>query len=119
MYNINFQNIDWNNIEKVEYKGTTGTAFWQTVILDGLRVRIVEYSENYLADHWCQKGHIVQCLEGEFDSELENGKTVTLLKGMTYVVSDDLSSHRSTTQNGAKLLIIDGAFLKPTKLFYK
>jgi hypothetical protein len=115
MYNINFQTINWNNIDKVEYKGKTGTAIWQTVVLDSLRFRIVEYSENYFADHWCQKGHIVQCLEGEFKSELQNGETITLIKGMTYVVSDDLSSHRSTTQNGAILLIIDGAFLNPTK----
>jgi quercetin dioxygenase-like cupin family protein len=65
-----------------------------------------------LADHWCQKGHIVHCLEGEFVSELDNGEDFLLEKGMTYVVSDDLSSHRSITKNGVKLLIIDGDFLK-------
>ncbi|PWA10776.1 DHCW motif cupin fold protein [Flavobacterium laiguense] len=115
MYTIPFQTIDWNQIETTEYKGITGMAYWQTVLLDGLRIRKVVYSENYLADHWCQKGHIVQCLEGEFSSELENGETFTLTKGMTYIVSDDLSSHRSVAANKVTLLIIDGTFLKPNK----
>lgn len=113
MYSIDFNAIDWATVKKEEFKGETGTAWWQTVTLDGLRVRIVEYSGNYLADHWCQKGHVVHCLEGEFISEFEDGKSVVMKKGMTYVVSDDLSSHRSATKSGAKLLIVDGAFLKP------
>jgi hypothetical protein len=66
---IFFQNIDWERIEKTVHKGETGTAFWQTIQFDGLRVRKVTYTENYLADHWCQKGHIVHCLEGEFVSD--------------------------------------------------
>lgn len=111
MSNIPFQTINWDNIPKVEHPGTTGTSFWQTLQFPGLRVRIVEYSSGYLADHWCQKGHIVHCLEGEFVSELENGEAVTLSKGMTYIVSDNLSSHRSLSEKGVKLLIVDGAFL--------
>jgi hypothetical protein len=112
MPNINFQTIDWTNIEKTEHQGETGIAYWQTKQFEGIRVRIVEYSPNYLADHWCEKGHIVQCLEGEFVSELANGEMFTLTKGMTYIVSDELSSHRSVSANGVKLLIIDGDFLK-------
>jgi len=112
MSNIPFQTINWSTIEKVEYKGETGIAFWQTIQLGGLRIRLVEYSNGYLADHWCQKGHVVHCLEGEFISELGSGERVKLLKGETYVVSDELSSHRSVTKNGVKLLIIDGDFLK-------
>jgi hypothetical protein len=115
MYTIPFQTIDWNQIETTEHKGTTGTAYWQTVLLDSLRIRKVVYSENYLADHWCQKGHIVHCLEGEVSCELENGEIFKLTKGMTYIVSDDLSSHRSITVNQVTLLIIDGDFLKPSK----
>jgi hypothetical protein len=110
--NIPFQIIDWTTIPKVEYKGETGTAIWQTVQFPGLRIRIVEYSKGYLADHWCQKGHIVHCLEGEFISELQSGDKSIIKKGMTYVVSDDLSSHRSFSKNGVKVMIIDGDFLK-------
>ena len=110
--NILFQVIDWKFVPKTEHKGEQGTAYWQTLQFPGLRIRIVEYSQGYIADHWCQKGHIVHCLEGEFVSELENGNKHFLSKGMTYVVSDDLSSHRSTTDHGVKLLIVDGDFLK-------
>ncbi len=112
MSNIPFQTIDWTSIEKVEYKGEVGKAFWQTVQFGGLRIRLVEYSSGYLADHWCQKGHIVHCIEGEFISELSTGERIKLGKGESYVVSDNLSSHRSISEKGVKLLIIDGDFLK-------
>jgi hypothetical protein len=110
--NIPFQTIDWTTIDRVEHKGESGSAFWQTVQLPGLRIRLVEYSKGYRADHWCEKGHIVHCLEGEFVSELQQGEKFTLSKGMTYVVTDNLSSHRSTTKDGVKVMIIDGDFLK-------
>jgi hypothetical protein len=112
MTNIPFQTIDWDNIEKVPYEGETGTAYWQTIQFDGLRIRKVAYSAGYLADHWCQKGHIVHCLEGSFVSELQTGEMISLAKGDTYVVSDNLSSHRSISESGVELLIIDGDFLK-------
>ena len=108
---IPFQVIDWSKIANIEYKGEIGSAFWKTLQLDELRIRVVEYTQGYLADHWCKKGHIVHCLEGEVISEMESGETTLLKKGMTYVVSDNLSSHRSKTNKGAKLLIIDGDFL--------
>ena len=110
--NIPFQTIDWKSIPKTEYSGTTGTAYWQTMQFGDLRVRYVEYSENYKADHWCEKGHIVYCLKGEVINELKDGTQSTLSEGMSYIVSDDLSSHRSITKDGVHLLIIDGDFLK-------
>lgn len=109
---IPFQVINWEKIPKTEHPGAKGMANWQTLQLEGLRIRIVEYSKGYLADHWCQKGHIVHCLEGEFITEHQDGEKLVLTKGMTYVVSDELSSHRSVTKEGAKLMIIDGDFLK-------
>jgi len=112
MSNIPFQKIDWSQISKVEHKGETGTSFWQSLQFEGLRVRIVEYSKGYLADHWCQKGHIVHCLDGEFTTELSTGEKIKSIKGDTYVVSDELSSHRSVSEIGVKLLIVDGDFLK-------
>ena len=114
MSNIPFQSIDWTSVEKVEYPGETGMAIWQSIQFEGLRMRMVEYSNGYLADHWCQKGHIVHCLDGEFISELHTGEQIKLTKGDTYVVSDELSSHRSVSEKGVKLLIIDGDFLKRT-----
>jgi len=110
--NIPFQLTDWDNIEAKEYKGETGTAYWKTLEFEGLRIRVVEYSKNYKADHWCQKGHIIYCLEGEMDTELSDGKIVKLTKGMSYQVSDELSSHCTSSTNGVKLFIVDGDFLK-------
>jgi hypothetical protein len=109
---IPYHAIDWSLVPRTEHKGETGTSFWRTRQFGGLRIRIVEYSAGYLADHWCQKGHIVHCLEGEFVNEQENGERTTMTKGMTYAVSDGLSSHRSRAENGATLLIVDGDFLK-------
>ena len=80
MSNFEFQTIDWNLVEQSEHKGKTGIAFWKTLQLIGLRLRIVEYSKGYLADHWCQKGHLVHCIEGEFISELQNGHRIQLFR---------------------------------------
>ena len=110
--NIPFQTIDWANVPSTEHPGITGKANWRTMQFDGLRVRYVEYSENYEADHWCEKGHIVYCIKGEVINELKDGTRSLLKEGMSYIVSDDLSSHKSTTKNGVHLLIIDGDFLK-------
>lgn len=112
MSNIPFQVIDWHTVPKTEHTGESGTSFWQTLQYEGLRVRIVEYSAGYLADHWCQKGHIVHCLDGDFITELSTGEKIKLSKGNSYIVSDELSSHRSFSDHGVKLLIVDGDFLK-------
>jgi uncharacterized cupin superfamily protein len=110
--NIPFQAIDWEKIPSTQHQGETGTAYWQTLEFPGLRIRLVVYSKNYLANHWCQKGHIVHCLEGEVINELKDGSKTLLSAGMSYVVSDKLSTHRSISQTGVRLIIIDGDFLK-------
>lgn len=112
MENIPFQTVDWSEITPTEHAGTTGKAHWRTLQFDGLRVRYVEYSENYEADHWCEKGHIVYCIKGEVINRLKDGTESVLTPGMSYIVSDDLSAHKSITKNGVHLLIIDGDFLK-------
>jgi mannose-6-phosphate isomerase class I len=111
MKKISFQIIDWNVLPKSINQGETGRSISQIIEFPGLRIRIVEYSEGYLADHWCQKGHIVYCIEGEVINEQENGDQFILKQGMSYIVSDDMSSHRSRTENKVKLLIVDGDFL--------
>lgn len=108
---ILFQSTDWNAIPAVEHHGESGTAYWRTLQYEGLRIRLVEYSKGYKADHWCKAGHIVYCIEGEMTSELSDGRRFTISKGMTYQVSDNVSQHRSHTTEGVKLLIVDGQFL--------
>ncbi len=112
MDTIPFQTIDWTSITKTKHPGESGQLYSQTVQFPGLRIRMIEYGPGYLADHWCTRGHVVHCLEGEFTSELENGDQFILSKGMSYIVSDEQSVHRSRTNEGVKLLIIDGDFLK-------
>lgn len=114
MSNIPFQITDWQTITPTEHKGETGVALWRTIQYKGLRVRMVEYSPGYLADHWCPKGHILLVVEGEMVSELSDGSKQLMTAGMSYQVSDDLSSHRTYSEKGAKLFIIDGDFLKLT-----
>ena len=112
MENIPFQIIDWSTIGKTDHPGEPGISYWQTLQLGGLRIRMVQYGAGYFANHWCSKGHIVHCLEGSFESELQTGELFLLTAGMSYVVSDNMSMHRSRTENGVKLLIIDGDFLQ-------
>lgn len=109
---IPFQITDWSLITATEHPGETGTAWWRTLQLGGLRIRMVEYSANYKADHWCEKGHIIYCIEGEMTTELSNGQEFNMTQGMSYEVSDGLSSHRTRSAKGVKLFIVDGDFLR-------
>lgn len=105
--NIPFGITDWSTIPPTEHEGETGVATWRTQHFDTIRVRMVEYSPGYLANHWCKKGHILLCLEGELHTELADGRTFVLTPGTSYQVADDAEPHRSYTQVGAKLFIID------------
>jgi hypothetical protein len=107
MKDIPFGITDWEAIEKSEHKGETGTSFWKTREFGNIRVRIVEYSAGYVADHWCSKGHILLCLEGELNTETKDGRRHILKPGMSYQVADDDMPHRSFTKIGAKLFIVD------------
>ena len=107
MTHIPFGVTDWSNISVTEHSGEQGKAYWRTCMFNDIRVRLVEYSGNYLADHWCKKGHILLVLEGELDTELEDGRTFTLRAGMSYQVADQAEAHRSSTKTGAKLFIVD------------
>jgi len=107
MSGIPFGTTDWAQVERTEHKGATGAAYWRTQSFGGVRVRMVEYTPGYLADHWCVKGHILFCIEGELDTELEDGRTFTLRPGMSYQVADNAEPHRSSTSAGARLFIVD------------
>lgn len=104
---IPFQVFDLEKVLPEEHSGVTGKAFWKTVKQGNLRIRIVEYTPGYLADHWCEKGHAVFVLKGEFESQLKDGRKYSLKEGMCYLVADHTDAHRSFTQNGVKLLIVD------------
>lgn len=102
-----FETTDWTTVESTEHPGETGLARWRTIQLGDIRVRMVEYSPGYRADHWCSKGHILLCLEGELHTELADGRRFTLRPGVSYQVGDNAEAHRSSTPVGAKLFIVD------------
>jgi quercetin dioxygenase-like cupin family protein len=104
---IPFGTTDWSQLERTEHKGESGIAYWRTQTFGGIRVRMVEYSAGYVSDHWCRKGHVLLCLEGELRTELEDGRTFTLGPGMSYQVADQAEPHRSRTTVGARLFIVD------------
>jgi hypothetical protein len=107
MDDIPFGTTDWTGVERTEHKGETGWAYWRTRHFGAIRVRMVEYTPGYLADHWCVKGHILFCIEGELHTELEDGRGFVLKPGMSYQVADNAEPHRSFTAAGAKLFIVD------------
>ena len=104
---IPFGTTDWSQVPRTEHAGETGVACWRTRQFGDIRVRMVDYSAGYLADHWCVKGHILLCLEGELHTELEDGRRFTLMPGMSYQVADGAEPHRSHTAVGARLFIVD------------
>lgn len=107
MTDISFGTTDWSSVERTEHKGERGVAYWRTKNFGAVRVRMVEYTPGYLADHWCSKGHILLCLDGELHTELTDGRRFVLKPGMSYQVADDAEAHRSQTDVGAKLFIVD------------
>jgi quercetin dioxygenase-like cupin family protein len=107
MSGIPFGTTDWSTVDRTEHRGESGVAHWRTRELGGIRVRMVEYSPGYRADHWCTKGHILLCLEGELHTELADGRTFVLTPGVSYQVADGAEPHRSFTMGGAKLFIVD------------
>ncbi len=107
MSTIPFGTTDWSVIAPTEHPGETGKALWRTCQFGDIRVRMVEYTPGYLADHWCEKGHILLCLEGELLTELKNGRVAVLRPGMSYQVADGAEPHRSRSITGARLFIVD------------
>jgi quercetin dioxygenase-like cupin family protein len=104
---VPFAVVDWSRVTPTVHPGETGTAHWRTIEVGNIRVRMVEYTAGYLADHWCQRGHVLLVVEGELVTELENGETRILKAGQSYHVADGAMGHRSRTASGAKLFVVD------------
>ena len=107
MTGIPFGTTDWQSLEPSHHRGEQGAASWRTRQFGSIRVRMVDYSAGYVADHWCVKGHILLCIEGELRTELADGRTFTLTPGMSYQVADGAEPHRSSSPGGARLFIVD------------
>lgn len=105
--NLPFCLTDWATVAVTEHPGEQGMAFWRTCHFGPIRVRMVEYTAGYLANHWCSKGHVLLCLEGQLETELADGRRFSLTPGISYQVADNAEAHRSSTTSGAKLFIVD------------
>jgi hypothetical protein len=104
---VPFGVTDWSEVEPTRHPGETGYALWRTLEAGNIRVRMVDYSPDYLADHWCSRGHVLLVLKGELVTELQDGRAFTLTPGQSYQVADDAMPHRSRTRDGATLFIVD------------
>jgi hypothetical protein len=104
---VPFGVTDWARVPKTEHAGETGVAWWRTLEAGNIRVRMVDYSPGYLADHWCSRGHVLLVLEGELVTELQDGSSHVLRAGQSYQVADGTAPHRSRTAGGARLFIVD------------
>ena len=102
-----FQTLDWSGIKAEAHSGTSGMAYWKIFNMGNIRIRMVEYSPDYFADHWCNKGHIIYCVSGQMITELEDGRKFVLSAGMSYHVGDNSIAHRSLSVNGCTLFIVD------------
>jgi len=104
---VPFGTVDWDKVIPTKHPGVTGEAYWRTFEMGNIRVRMVEYTPGYFADHWCSRGHVLLVLEGELVTELADGRTFTLTPGTSYQVANEANPHRSHTEHGAKLFIVD------------
>ena len=104
-----FSTIDWEGLPRTIHAGTTGEAHWRTVKIAGTRLRMVDYSPGYVADHWCSVGHLLLVLEGTLSTELDDGRVLELNAGQSYQVGSGMEAHRSRTIGGARLFIVDSA----------
>lgn len=107
MNDIPFATTDWSGVPRTEHSAEAGQAFWQTRQFGSIRVRMVEYTPGYVSDHWCTKGHVLLCLQGALETELQDGRRFTLTPGMSYQVADNAEPHRSRSPQGARLFIVD------------
>ena len=104
---VPFMTTDWNAVPETQHPGATGTAFWRTLEIGNIRVRMVRYSPGYLADHWCERGHVLLVLSGELVTELKDGSRHRMGPGMSYQVASGAAPHRSRTDTGATLFVVD------------
>ena len=105
--NISFGTVDWESVAPTTHKGDAGVAIARARQFGDICVRLVDYSPGYVADHWCSKGHIIFCVDGEMTIDLKDGRSFKLKAGQSCQVADDDGAHRSYADRGARLFIVD------------
>jgi len=98
---------DWSQIPESVHPGAPGTATVRSRQLGDIQLRLLVYSPNYVADHRCQKGHIVYVIQGQVVTEHRETTNYTLESGTTYHVPDNGPPHRAVSHGGATVFIVD------------
>jgi hypothetical protein len=100
--------IDWSEIPATTHAGETGSATERARVFGDIRLRVIEYSPGYLADHWCDKGHILLITAGALAIEHRDGSRYDLAAGGTWHVADHgAPAHRVVCDRGATVFIVD------------
>jgi hypothetical protein len=99
---------DWSQVPVAVASGASGSATMRTREFGPIRLRLVDYSAGYIADHWCAKGHIIFVVAGRLMIEHEDGERHVLTAGMSYHVSDEVGpAHRVMSDGGAIIFVVD------------
>jgi quercetin dioxygenase-like cupin family protein len=86
-YRVNFGSIRWEH----PAPGVRVKAHEQ----DGRRLRLVEFTKDFVEPDWCTKGHIGYVLEGAMEVDFQ-GETVTFRAGDgLFIPSGDEHGHKA------------------------
>jgi len=105
--NINTQLIDWESTAPIETKGKTGVNTAHEFSSGGYKIRLLVYSSNYESDHWCEKGHIIHCIEGSMMLKIKDRKDIYLSAGKSLLLGEGDHHMAVTGDVSAKIFIID------------
>ncbi|MEW6607050.1 MAG: cupin domain-containing protein [bacterium] len=97
-YLINFKAMDWER----PAPGVRHKVF----LKHGQRVRLVEFSDDFVESDWCTKGHLGYVLDGRMSIDF-NGERVEFNAGDgLFIPEGEASKHRGSVAKGEKVLII-------------
>jgi uncharacterized cupin superfamily protein len=105
-----FTITDWSELPATRIQGQQGYTEWRAQDFGAIRVRLSEYSPGYVADGFCDTGHVLYVIEGEVEVELKDGRRFKMTPGQSFSVSDfGDAAHRCSSVHGAKFFVVEGA----------
>ncbi len=106
---LNIENvaINWEEIQSEKIEGESGFVISKTKEIGAMRIRHQTFSENFKADSWCEKGHILLVLNGVLIIEFKDGSSVDVTKGNSYVLGDNVQAHKAITLSETEVFIVD------------
>ncbi len=97
-YLIDFENTDW----EVPMPGVRQ----KVCIRDDHKIRLVEFTEEFVEEDWCIKGHTGYILEGNISIDF-NGEMLTFKQGdALFIPGGEESKHKARIAGGERALLI-------------